>query len=144
MKKIGGNTTALIQIKVSGSKNSIGEAEENWVDVASLEGWLDYLSGENDNSHRAKVQDSTHIYMCDFCKVRLLSEDWLWDPFSFISGVVRNRIGTQAETIEMTSELARFILNGNIYNILLIDDPMGMHYHMEIYLRYVGGGLGVS
>ena len=35
------------------------------------------------------------------------------------------------------------VIDGNIYDILLIDDPMRMHKHLEIYLKYVGGGLGV-
>ena len=26
-----------------------------------------------------------------------------------------------------------------VYEILLIDDPMHMHEHLEIYLKYIGG-----
>jgi hypothetical protein len=30
-----------------------------------------------------------------------------------------------------------------VYDVLLIDDPMNLHQHIEVYLQFVGGGLGV-
>ena len=40
MISVGGNTTALIQVKDEGTKNIIGEKEHVWMDVTSLKGWL--------------------------------------------------------------------------------------------------------
>ena len=42
-------------------------------------------------------------------------------------------------TITETSDNARMVVNGEVYEILLIDDPMNMHDHLEIYLRFIGG-----
>ena len=62
MISVGGNTTALIQVKDEGKKNIIGEKEHVWMDVTSLKGWLDLSNGQNDISeYSAKVQSSTHI-----------------------------------------------------------------------------------
>jgi hypothetical protein len=35
------------------------------------------------------------------------------------------------------------VVNGVCYHILMIDDAMYMHQHLEISLQYLGGGLGV-
>lgn len=115
MKKIGGNKEAAVQIKTT-EKNLIGESTESWESSGTVLGFLDYSSGENTvNQYDAKVQDTTHFFFCDYSR---------WDS-------------------EWTSENSRMVIDGNIYNILLIDDPMGMQEHLEIYLKYVGGGLGV-
>ena len=31
------------------------------------------------------------------------------------------------------------IIDGYIYDVMLIDNPMNMNKHFEIYLKYVGG-----
>lgn len=117
MKEIGGNTTALIQIKVDGGKNLIGEQIDLWTDAVIVKGYLDYSAGQNDvNQYNAKIQDTTHFFFCDYDE----------EIFGNI-----------------TSENCRLIVNNDVYNVLLIDDPMGLHQHLEIYLKYVGGGLGV-
>jgi len=115
LKKIGGNKTAVVQIKTT-VKNIIGEPEETWEPSGTVLGFLDYSSGDSSvNQYQAKVQDTTHFFFCDHFR---------WNS-------------------EWTSENSRMVIDGNIYNILLIDDPMGMQEHLEIYLKYVGGGLGV-
>lgn len=107
---IGGNIDALIQVK-SSQKSEIGTFETIWKDRINLHGWLDLSTGDSKYTNfNAKVQESTHIFLCDY---RQLSE--------------------------ITSENARMLVRGEIYDILLIDDPMGMHEHLEIYLRFVGG-----
>lgn len=119
---IGGNITATIQKKSSNGKNAIGEASEMWGAVGSVLGWLDFQSGQNGvQQYNAKIQDTTHVFLCDY--------------FRWIEA-------TQDKGI--TSENSRLILNGQIYNVLMIDDPMELHQHIEINLQYVGGGLGVS
>lgn len=34
------------------------------------------------------------------------------------------------------------LINGEIYDIQLIDNPMHLNYQLEIYLKYVGGQNG--
>lgn len=137
---IGGNITAVLQVKDEGKKNAIGERDHVWKDALELKGWLDYQGGQNSlNTFDAKVQETTHIFMCDF---KQLSTKWQWNPFNLVSGV-SGVIDIQDEKIDLTSENARMVVNGIVYNILMVDDPMGMHKHLEIYLKYVGGGLGV-
>ena len=155
---IGGNITAVLQIKDEGVKNAIGEYEYSWVDVTGLKGWLDLSAGDSNHlNFSAKIQESTHIFLCDFKKLTNLSTGWLWDPFSFKDGVIKLdksddwewnpfsfisgnlRNYENRKIVDITSENARMVVRGNIYEILLIDDPMGMHQHLEIYLRFIGG-----
>lgn len=113
---IGGNVYAALQVKQEGEKNAIGEAKNSWSELTQLHGWLDLSTGDSKHTNfNAKVQESTHIFLCDYHS---------------LSGA--------------TSENARLVVDGLVYEILLIDDPMGMHQHLELYLRYVGGGQGVS
>lgn len=155
---IGGNVSALIQVKDDGTKNSIGERIHQWVDVFSLKGFLDYQGGQNSfQTYDAKVQETTHIFICDFNNLKSLLKGWVWNPFSLVNGVIPTITQEETveetseetedeetqETVDLTSENARMLVNGNVYQILLIDDPMGLHKHLEIYLKYVGGGLGV-
>ena len=138
---IGGNITAKLQVKDAGTKNSIGERVHTWTDVTAIKGWLDYMTGgSNTDQYNAKVQETSHIFMCDFSSFQGLSQEWLWDPFRFPIDRITSDTG---ETVDATSENARMVINGNVYQIQLMDDPMGMHKHLEIYLKYVGGGLGV-
>jgi hypothetical protein len=135
---IGGNTQALLQVKGAGVKNGIGASESKWCDCVSLLGWLDLSTGDSKRlTYNAKIQESTHIFLCDCKSLKNLSTEWVWNPFSLISGVVnRNK---QDKPVDVTSENARMVIEGLVYEILLIDNPMNMNRHLEIYLRYVGG-----
>lgn len=108
---IGGNVTGTIQTPTV-TKNQIGEAVPVWTDAQTLFGWLD-LSGGSSNytSYSAKVQESTHVFLADYVP---LAE------------------GIQAENSRMT-------IGGKAYDVMLIDDPMGLHRQLEIYLKYTGG-----
>lgn len=123
---IGGNITATIQIKSPNGKNAIGEYTESWNTVGTVLGWLDCQSGQSNfnqngvSQYNAKIQDTSHFFLCDHFR-------WL----------------TATQDVKVTSENSRMILNGETYNVLLIDDPMNLHQHIEVYLQYVGGGLGV-
>lgn len=120
MKSIGGNITAEIQIRVT-QKNEIGQGVPAWSCVGSVLGWLDFESGQNEMvNFKSKVQDTTHYFLCDYDKYT-----------------------NATRGANVTSENSRLVIDGEIYQILLIDDPMNLHQHMEIYLQYVGGGLGV-
>lgn len=135
---IGGNITALIQVKDEGKKNAIGERVHQWVDVASTKGFLDLSAGDTKNTtFNAKIQESTHIFLCDFQSFKGLSGKWVWNPFSFVNGVIST--ATLDKKVDVTSENARIIIDGQIYEIKLIDDPMTLHQHLEIYLKFIGG-----
>lgn len=138
---IGGNTLALFQVKDGGKKNAIGEREHNWVDVASSKGWLDLSGGESKyTTYNAKIQESTHIFLCDYQTFKGLSGEWVWDTLNFISGEISTL--TSDKKVDVTSENARMLIDGLIYQIMLIDDPMNLHQHLEIYLKFVGGQNG--
>ena len=111
MKGIGGNIQAVIQVKAI-AQNAIGEHVETWQEVQRLKGWLD-LSGGNAhyNAYQAKIQDSTHIFLCDYVPL----------------------------DAQITAENSRMIINGKHYDITLIDNPMELNAQIEIYLKYTGG-----
>ncbi len=135
---IGGNLSALIQVKDEGTKNPIGERIHQWVDVASVKGFLDLSTGETyNNTFSARIQESTHIFLCDFQSFTGLSGQWVWDTMCFVNGKITT--ARSEREIDVTSENARLLIDGQIYNIMLIDDPMHLHQHLEIYLKFVGG-----
>lgn len=108
---IGGNVTGTIQTRTV-MKNQIGEAVPVWTDAQTLTGWLDLSGGSSGyTTYSAKVQESTHVFLADYV---LLAE------------------GIQAENSRMT-------IDGKAYDVTLIDDPMGLHRQLEIYLKYTGG-----
>ena len=135
---IGGNIYALLQVKENGAKNGIGAFEYDWVDCTSLHGWLDLSAGDSKHStFNAKIQESTHIFLCDFVSLKALSTKWVWNPFSFMTGIINKK--EQGRTVDVTSDNARMVIQGSVYEILLIDNPMNMNEHLEIYLRFIGG-----
>ena len=118
MANIGGNITGIIQTK-STEKNAIGEAVQTWVDAFSQVGWLGMQSGDSKYTNfHAKIEESTHVFLCDY------------------------HSGIYALTIpdEKTKAVpdVRMIIKGMVYDVLLIDNPMEMNEHLEIYLRKVG------
>lgn len=111
MKGIGGNTDAIIQISTV-TKNAIGEQVKAWQDVQTLHGWLDLSSGDSRyRVYDAKIQESSHVFVCDYVPLDSRIE----------------------------AEKARLVNDGNVYDIMLIDDPMKMHLQWEIFLKYTGG-----
>lgn len=110
---IGGNTTAVFQVKNADKKNPIGEVEHIWSDVLTINGFLDLSTqGTKYTTYNAKIEESTHIFICDY------------------------------KPINFTSEKSRVIINNAMYQVTFIDDPMGLHQHLEFYLKYVGGQNG--
>lgn len=116
---IGGNKSAVIQT-AEVSKNKIGEPEKSYADAIPLKGWLDLLDGDSKHTnYNSKMQESTHIFLCDYDELQYKAE------------------GKPDKKI--TPENSRMIIDGDIYEVTLYDDPMGMHEHLEIYLKYTGG-----
>lgn len=108
---IGGNVDGVIQVRTT-SKNTIGEAVKLWTDVQTLHGWLDYSSGDSKYTNfNAKIQESSHIFICDYV-------------------VLDSKI---------KAENSRMIVNNAVYDVVMIDNPMGLNQHYEIYLNYTGG-----
>ena len=105
---IGGNIEAILQ-KISGSEtNDLGERIQSWTDDQPLYGWLDLSNGDSKYTFDAKLQESTHIFICDYTPIDRKAND------------------------------KRLVVNGTVYEVLLIDDPMELHQQLEIYLKYVG------
>lgn len=114
MKKIGGNVTAQIQINAP-VRNEIGERVPAWSTVQNINGFLDLSAGDSKyNNYQAKLQESTHVFVADFTELD-------------------NRI---------SAENSRMIINGGVYDVMLIDNPMELGYQLEIYLKYTGGQNG--
>lgn len=113
MKGIGGNITATIQTYTT-TKNEIGENVKSWNDAQNIKGWLDLSSGDSRHTtFNAKIQESTHVFVADYVKL----------------------------DSRIKAENSRMIVNGNRYEITLIDNPMemGSGSQLEIYLKYTGG-----
>ena len=119
MKGIGGNTQAIIQVKTFSKdengkyiRDSIGSIVKDWEDAQTIKGWLDLASGDTRyTTYYAKIQESTHIFMADYVN---LDE-------------------------RISAENARMRINGKLYDIVLIDNPMELNQQLEFYLKYTGG-----
>lgn len=118
MANIGGNITGRFQTKAikkndAGEivKNSVGEAIKEWKDAVSQLGFLDLQSGDSKYTNfNAKVEESTHIFLCDF----------------------------KSELYALADRDTRAIFKGIVYDVLLIDNPMEKNEQLEIYLKKVG------
>ena len=115
MANIGGNIIGIIQTKASEGKNAIGEAEIKWTDAFSQLGWLGLQSGDSKRAtFNAKIEESTHVFLCDYH-----------------SGIYA-----------LADKDTRMVIKGNMYDVLLIDNPDEMDEQLEIYLRKIGGQNG--
>lgn len=140
---IGGNINAVVQIKSSGNKNEIGERVSSWHNVVELWGWLDFMSGEAKYStYNAKVEESSHLFICDYkdditklCCLLDGNGDYIFDSSNCI---IRTRTSADGEFERLTSENSRMIVDGIVYDIVLIDDPMKLHQQYEFYLKAAG------
>lgn len=106
---IGGNITASIQSKTI-TKNVIGEMDKKWEEKAVLKGWLDFSSGDSRRTdYYAKVEEATHVFVADYAQ------------------------------LDISPETERLVADGKVFDILDVDNPMGLNKQLEIYLRYTGG-----
>lgn len=111
MKGIGGNKHIQLQIRTV-TKNAIGEQVAHWETIQQVTGWLDLQNGDSRYStYDAKIQESTHVFIADYVQL--------------------------AEGI--TAETSRAIIDGKMYDIMLIDNPMEMNLQLEFYLKLTGG-----
>jgi hypothetical protein len=107
---IGGNTTAKILKRAAAAKDHRGiETPGGWPEVGEITGWLDLASGDSRYAlQSAKVSESTHLFLADW------------------------------QALPVTEQDGRLRISGEDYDIMLIDDPMGMHRHLEIHLKFIG------
>lgn len=106
---LGGNVIATLTRKGAPTKNAIGERMQAYAPYKTLTGWLDLMSGDSKFAQNAKLVESTHIFMCDYLD-----------------------LDAEPDTCQM-------IIEGRTYDVQYIDDTMGLHQHLEIYLKYLGG-----
>lgn len=104
---IGGNAIAVLQIKTS-SKNAFGEKTETWDDVTTITGFLDFTGGDGSykSNFKGAVEETTHLFICDYVDLNVKP--------------------TQC----------RLLIDDKHYDVLMIDDPMNLHKHLEIMLKY--------
>lgn len=113
MKGIGGNLKAVLQTCTI-QKNAIGEKVKSWTDRITLTGWLDLSGGTSGyTTFSAKVRESTHVFVGDYVKL----------------------------PSDIKEENSRMVINGKVYDVMLIDNPMelGEGSQWEIFLKYTGG-----
>lgn len=89
-------------------RNSLGETVTKFKDFKTLTGYLDYISGESSTSAFNAKIEDSTHIF--FCDYTELPEE--------------NNVC--------------FVIKNKIYEVKLIDVPMGINHHMEIYLKYVG------
>lgn len=120
MANIGGNISAVFQKKTTG-KNDLGVGVEKWENVYTVPGWLGLQSGDSKYSYYAKIEESSHVFICDY------------------------HSGLYALTMpdeDGKTPILRSIIKGMVYDVLLIDNPDEMDEQLEIYLRKVGAWNG--
>lgn len=92
--------------------DGIGGFEESWVDFKPVSGYLDLITGTNQNTlQNAFTEQSTHILVVP----------------EYTNGI--------------TDKMRVIDANQRWYSVTYVDDPVGIHDHIELYLTY-GGVLG--
>ena len=104
-----GGNTTATIQKLFTKKNEYGEKEQSYVDFKKLKGFLDMQSGNAQYNYNAKIVESTHVFICNYQK------------------------------LDISEENTRMVIDGKVYEITYIDNPMNLNYHLEIYLKYIGG-----
>lgn len=120
MKKIGGNIDLILKRKNGFEINDVGERIPKYEEYITLHGFLDMANNiSNHSTYNAKVQDSSHYFICDYVEFPVFKDD---------SGVDRKAVANDLKAY----------CNGKEYDVLWVDNPMELNYHYEIYLEYKG------
>lgn len=107
MKKIGGNIDCVLKYE-SIATQPTGEQVKTWVELQTIRGFLDLMnSGKDYATYNKAMSDSTHVFVCDYVS-----------------------IPKKATELKAT-------IDGEDYDVQYIDDPMRLHYHLEIFLKKV-------
>ena len=117
---IGGNTTALLQVEVA-TTSDIGAPVSKWHDVVELKGFIDLQTGDSKyTTANAKMRESTHVFVGDYVPIPATLE-------------------VDGQIVQVCEETTRMVAESKRYDVMLIDDPMGLHKQLEIYLKFTGG-----
>lgn len=109
MRGINGNTLCRFYTRKTGALNELGEQITKWQEYAKVYGVLDYISGTTQRDYKVKLEDSTHVFLCNYFK---LPKD--------------------------EGELKASI-SGTNYEVIKVDNVMEKNIHYEIYLKQLGG-----
>lgn len=108
MKKIGGNIDCILKYEKI-TTSAIGEKVKDWVELQTIHGFLDLQNQAKDfATYNKAMEDSTHVFICDYVNIP-----------------------------KKATEL-KAVIDGEDYDVTYIDDPMKLHYHLEIFLKKVG------
>lgn len=117
---IDGNVTAQLQVSTT-TENAIGESVIAWHPVIDLDGFIDLQGGQAGYTNfNAKIQESTHVFVGDYKPI----------PAT---------LNIEGKSVKVSAENTRMVANSQEFDVKLIDDPMGLHEHLEIFLAYTGG-----
>ena len=98
----------IIKSKIQ-TENSIGEKVTSWVNYKTIHGFLDFMTeATGRTNYNSKIVESTHVFICDYVEIN-----------------------------KPLTEL-KVYLNNKEFDITYIDDPMYLHKHIEIFLKYIG------
>lgn len=113
MGHIDGNTEATVQIKeIMQDEYQADRAE--WKDAFSIKGVLDLLDGGVNLKLMSRIEDADYIFLCDY----------------FLPAYNGKKL---------TASNSRLLIDCEVYEVVLFDDVMRLHEHLEIYLKYLGG-----
>ena len=105
---IGGNIDLILKLKET-TKNDIGENVLSWVDYKTIHGFLDFMTeGTGRTNYNSKIVDSDYVFICDYVEID-----------------------------KSITEIKAYCDNKE-FDISYIDDPMNLHKHLEIFLKYIG------
>lgn len=114
MNEINGNIDCVLKLE-NVTTSAIGEKVKGWVDLITLNGFLDLMNqGKDFATYNKAMEDSTHVFICDY--VNIVKKD-----------------GKKAKATELKATI-----DGEDYDVTYIDDPMQLHKHLEIFLKKVG------
>ncbi|MCM1193339.1 MAG: hypothetical protein NC123_16435 [Butyrivibrio sp.] len=115
MAHIGGNTKGWVQVKsVEPDEYALDRTVWRNAFQKPLTGVLDLTGADVSHKLMKRVEDAEYIFLCDYTDLTVDGK-------------------------KLNTENSRMLIDGQIYEVLLYDDPMQLHEHLEIYLKYVGG-----
>lgn len=136
---IGGDTELKIQIINPNESvfDENGKRHPTYKTIATLLGWLDLITGDSKYDYDAKIEDSTHVFICDYSAIGKIDFEQ--------AKAISTDITTCAEAKTASNEslknfkIQEFHQKEQEFDIRFIDDPMKLHQHLEIYLKVIGG-----